>query len=271
MMAALAVLGVLASPLRAAPGAWRALWLPDAESVRFSAPAELDGTSYATLSTRHFKLHYPARRVNEHDRRLPLHVAARLDGLYDFLADRTGARPAAPIEAVLIGGQYGRARTEPERNRIETGEEGELPFVLGSLFHELVHLFNFAKPGASQDFWSGELFAQYHADRLQSLGLEHRERYRRLLRSPGGRLDWSWIRLLDEHFGELPERERQQLLELGLSVYYFLEDELGTEKTLCFQRARLDPARRSDQALWKDCFGRSATELQAGWRKYYGL
>ncbi|MBI5245030.1 MAG: hypothetical protein HY922_15310 [Elusimicrobia bacterium] len=249
---------------------WAALWLPDASAVKFSTRAEFDGTEYETLSTKRFILHYPVRLSGEADRRAPLHAAARLDGLYEFLAERMGVRPQTSVTAVLIEGQAGHSKVIPEKNAVVTGERADPASMLGSFFHELVHLFNFAIPGASQDFWSGELFAQYHADRLLSLGLEHRARYRRLLASDPKKLDWSWIRMLDEHFAELPERERQQLMELGISVYYYLEDGFGAEKTLCFWRAHLDPAQRDDPKLWERCFGMPYGKLHSGWRRYYG-
>ncbi len=256
------LLALLAAPASAAD-AWSPLWTPEPAAVRRSGPAE--------LSTRRFRLRYPADWKNEHDRRLALHVAARLDGLFDLLSVRYSSAPAEPVVAVLVAGERGHSRTEPEENLIRTGAQGDLHAVLGSLFHELVHLFNFAQPGASQDFWSGELFAQYHADRLETLGLEHRDRYARLSRSDPKKLDWNWVSMLDERFAQLPDREREQLMDLGLSVYWYLEDAFGTAPTLCFQRAHLDPARRKDPKLWESCFGKSYKQLHAGWRKYYRL
>lgn len=255
----------------AADDPWAKLWLPDAGAVKPSGRAEFDGTEYETFTTRHFTLCYPARLSGEMDRRRPLHLAARLDGLYEFLAGRLDAKPRTPIKAVLIAGQSGHSKVIPEKDAVMTGAEADIVSALGSFFHELVHLFNFSIPGASQDFWSGELFAQYHADRLTSLGLEHRRRYKRLFASDPKKLRWSWVKMLDQHFHETPERERQQIMELGISVFYFLEDRFGPEKTLCFWRAHLDPAQKDDPKLWERCFGSSYADLHAGWRRYYGV
>lgn len=261
MLAAL-LLAILAAPAYSADP-WAGLWTPEPSAVHRGEGHE--------LSTRRFRLRYPEQWRTEHDRRLALHVAARLDGLYDFLALRYSSAPAEPVNAALVAGERGRSRTEPEGNLIRTGAQVDLHFALGSLFHELVHLFNFAQPGAAQDFWSGELFAQYHADRLETLGLEHRERYRGLSRADPKKLDWTWIAMLDERFAQMPEREREQLMDLGVSVYYFLEDSFGQGPTLCFQRAHLDPSRRKDPGVWKACFGKTYKELHAGWRRYYRL
>lgn len=251
---------------------WSRLWVPRPEAVRRGEAADFDGMTYATYISRHFKVLYPtSRSQREADRRLALHSAARLDNLYDFLAERTGVKPATPIRAVLVEGQYGRSRAYPEENAISTGEEGAFPFVLGSFFHELVHLFNFAVPGAEQDFWSGELYAQYHDDRILSLGLEHRERTRQMLGKNAGGFDWGWIKRLDQDFARIPEKEREHLMAGGISVFYYLEDEFGPEKLRCFWRAHLDPAQRRDEELWARCFGLSEAKLKSGWRRYYGL
>ncbi|MBI5202908.1 MAG: hypothetical protein HY925_15050 [Elusimicrobia bacterium] len=245
MLAALAL--ALASSALAGADAWSPLWEPASASRRFAITRP------------------------EEKARLASDVAARLDGLFDLLARRYSSAPAVPVNVVLVAGERGRSRTEPEKNLIRTGAEGELRSVLPSLFHELVHLFNFAQPGATQDFWSGELWAQYHAERLETLGLKHKARYGRLSRSDPKKLDWSWVSMLDENFARMPERERQQLMELGVSVYWYLEAAYGTAPTLCFQRAHLDAGRRKDPGVWEACFGVPYKKLHAGWRKYYRL
>lgn len=248
---------------------WQGLWLPDTSGLKPGAERVFDGKSYATFETRRFLVHYPAAGdERERDRRLALQVASRLDRLYDFLAERLGTKPAAPIHAVLIEGQYGKSLTRPEENAVLTGDRADQSFVLGSFFHELVHLFNFSVEGGKQDFWSGELFAQYHADRLMSLGVEHRERYRRMLAGNPKGFNWDWIENLDREFNRMPEAERQKLMELGVSIHYFLEDEFGAGKSVCFWKARL-LAQPGDP--WKRCFDRSRKQLQKGWLEYYGL
>lgn len=252
--------------------AWNRLWTPRIEAVRRGEEVSYGGKPYATYHSRNFTVLYPPRSaLREADRRLALHVAARLDNLYEFLAERTGIKPATPIRAVIVEGQYGRSRAYPEENAMSTGEEGGFPFVLGSFFHELVHLFNFALPAAEQDFWSGELFAQYHDDRLLSLGTEHRRRARGMLGKNAAGFDWEWIRRLDQDSARVPEREREQIMAGGVLVYYYLEDEFGPEKLKCFWRAHLDPSQRRDEALWTRCFGLSQEKLKSGWRRYYGL
>lgn len=251
---------------------WTTLWTPRTESVKPGSEQVFEEKPYATYATRHFVLYYPATRAaRETDRMSPLHTAARLDGLFDFLASRLGTQPKTPVRAILISGEYGHSRALPDENAIRTGEKAEFPFMLGSLFHELVHLFNFSVPGGKQDFWSGELYAQYHADRLLSLGLEHKARYRKMLSLNPKGFDWAWIRQLDEGFHRLPESEREKLMEVGISVHYFLEDEFGAEKSACFWKAHLDDARRQERGLWESCFGKSERELRKAWLRYYGL
>lgn len=253
------------------PDAWRALWTPRTE-LRAEAPAEFQGSTYAVYATKHFRVHYPLPSAGrEPDRQLALHAAARLDGLYEFLARRLALKPATPIRAVLVEGQYGKSKAYPEENAVATGAAGDLVFVLGSFFHELVHLFNFSVPGADQDFWSGELYAQYHDDRLSTLGLEHKARYKKMLaKSPQG-FDWTWIGQLDAGYHRLPESERQKLMELGVSVHWFLEDEFGPEKAACFWRARLDREKRASPDPWLACFGQEEPSLRRRWLAYYGL
>lgn len=252
-----------------AAGTWSELWTPRTAGLKPGLERLHDGAPYASFETEHFVLLYPASRARaEADRRAALQTAARLDGLFEFLAARLGTRPKTPITAVLLEERYGGSRTVPEENLILAGEQGGFPLVLGSLFHELVHLFNFSVPDGRQDFWSGELFAQYHADRLLSLGVEHKARYRRMLASNPKGFEWRWIEQLDREYAKLPEAERQKLMELGVSIHWFLEDGHGPEKTACFWKARLTG--RPEDA-WKGCFGLSRKELRKAWLAYYGF
>lgn len=264
---ALALAAASVAPCAAEP--WRDLWLPRTERLKAGPERARDGTAFAAYESERFVFLYPlSRSGNEHDRQAFLQTAARLDNLFDFLSARLGVAPKTPVTAVVLEGQYGGSRTVPEENLIETGERAGFPFMLGSLFHELVHLFNFSVPGAAQDFWSGELFAQYHADRVLSLGLEHRARYRRMLSSNPKGFEWKWIEQLDRDYAKLPEAERQKLLEIGVSIHWFLEDRHGPEKTACFWKSRLTDKSKD---AWQACFGKSRKELRKDWLAYYGL
>lgn len=219
----------------AAALAWSALWEPK--------------------PVRRFQLDLPAQA---HERRKLRQLESRLDNLYEFLESRFGDAPKTPIRVVI---HDEASRVDPDAGAIYL-RRGELHAMLGSALHELVHLFNFAVPGAKQDFWSGELLAQYHAERLETLGLEHKKRYGALFKD--GKADWRWVEQLDENYSALSEKERENLLSLGVSIYWYLEDEHGVEKLACFRRERL-----AGRGGWESCYGKA--DLRGGWKKYYGL
>ncbi len=242
--------------------AWGRLWLPTPAFPL--GERNFDGAAYSALATRHFILYFrsdPDRAVQ---------IASRLDNLYEHLRTLGGRPPRTPIHAVLAEGRYGRSRTFPEKNAILTGAQGELHFILGSFFHELVHLFNFAVSGAEQDFWSGELFAQFHADRTSTLGRDFRERFRVRLSSRTDLLDLDRISALASDYDKVPEPERQFLMEAGVSVYYFLEERFGLDAVYRFRTGHLVKSRHGDPETWVEAFGKGKSFIQREWRAYYG-
>jgi hypothetical protein len=223
---------------------------------------DLESAEWLMVATKYHQIHYQASA----DMKTVAEVYQVIDNLYDFLSRRSPANARLPIRVFLVPGQRGRSRVSPQAVALRTGADADVAFIIGSLMHEETHLFNFAFLGdAAQGWWTGEFSCIYHQERTrlmkQSVDVKS-EFARQLPNGPPGPL-------------ASLEGPGQATFNAATSALYFLEETYGSSRMIEFRRQSLLSSRATNgralpASVFRDVFGKDATELDREWRAFFG-
>jgi hypothetical protein len=248
---------------------WDRLWqlpMPQPTTVEVNELGELgkdlEHKKWQMIATRYHQIHFQPST----SKRKLAEIFARIDNLYDFLAERSPEKPPTPVKVFLVPGETGHSRCCRITTAMRTGDAGDAFFMLASLLHEETHLFNFAfLDKVPQGWWAGEFTCQYFQQRALWLGWAKDVRKEIKARMPGGP---------GCHLAEIGARGRQAFNE-AISVLFFLEEQVGREKSIALRKALLVESQKTDgkslsNSVFQEIFGKPIEQLEAEWRRFYG-
>jgi len=254
------------------PDEWHRLWasngaaLPKPVTIRVTAlgdlGSELESAEWLMVPSKSHEIYYQ-RSTDTGTITEVFHV---IDNVYEFLAQRTPAKPRLPVRVFLVPGERGRSRSSRQVVAMRTGADADAAFIVSSLMHEETHLFNFAFLGESaQNWWAGEFSCIYHQERarLAKEGVEIKnDLARRLPNGPVGALSSL-------------EGPSQPAFDAAISALYFLEQTYGTARMIEFRRQCLISSKATNgrpvpASVFRDVFGKDVGDLDADWRAFFG-